>query len=76
MRIIDKEIQNSSAPATGLIIHPVLMDKLLKEVKHLPLLQQDLVKPSDNHQPGYIYNGDIPIYVSSDNLKHDQVIVL
>ena len=70
INIIQKELINSASHYTYIIIHPVLMDKLLKEVKERRLN----VLVQNDKTAGYRYNKLI-VYVSSDNLEHNQVIV-
>lgn len=69
--ILMKEIKNSASEFTGIIIHPKLADRLVEE---------GVVFPSTS-AAGYRFrfrpeiSDSVPVYVSSDNMKPEQVIV-
>lgn len=55
----------------AIIVHPVFMDQLIKENNH------QIVKSACTR--GYCYmdrDRKVPIYVSSDNLDHDDIKIL
>lgn len=71
------EINMSDSHPSAIIVHPVFMDKLLSEVA----VNCYLIFETGNGLAGYTYkrykrSESIPIYVSSNNLKHNEIKIL
>lgn len=68
--MLQNELNSHFGFAEAIILHPLFMDKLLKEQN------QEII--SSKGIAGYCYKADqyIKIYVSSDNLTKDQIKII